>query len=75
MTRNLDKKDIEKVVNAMKPRKFLDGETIIENGHHGSEYFLITEGNVQVLTYNPDADLDDPELGKKIQSKNIINRG
>ena len=75
LTRNLDQKDIDKVVNALEPREFLEGETIIKYGYHGCEYFLITEGNVQVLTYNQDADPDDPDLDKKIQSQKIIGRG
>jgi hypothetical protein len=51
LTKNLSEKEIEKLAGAMKPRLFQKDELIIRYGDIGNEYFILAQGDVQVMVY------------------------
>ena len=75
LTKNIEKKDIEKIAGAMKPRSFKKGQDIITYGDFGEEYFVLAKGTVRVLVYKNDTDPKDPKLEDKIAFQKTMEAG
>lgn len=66
MTKDLSSIEVEKLAGAMRPRTFKESELIIKYGDVGSEYFILSKGQVKVIVYKKDTDPNDPEIESKI---------
>ena len=71
----LERKDVERIAGAMKPRAFEKGQLIIKYGDVGHEYFVLAQGSVQVMVYQRDADPADPELESKVLFTKVLPKG
>jgi CRP-like cAMP-binding protein len=75
LTQNLSTKHLHKVVGAMKPRFFKQGEQIIRFGDQGDEYFVLAEGEVKVFVYEDGVAPDDPEIGQRVKFSKTMGKG
>ena len=50
----------------MIPRTFKISELIIEYGDIGSEYFILSRGQVKVIVYQKETNPSDPDIESKI---------
>ena len=66
LTQKLEDKDIEKIAGAMKTKTFQEGDDIIRFGDIGKEYFILAEGDVQVIVYQKGVNPNDPQLESKV---------
>ncbi len=62
LTRALDAKQHTVLAKAMFCRKYTKGDTIIRFGDMGTDYFVLTEGAVQVTVYAPGTNPLSPNL-------------
>lgn len=54
LTKNLSDIEIEKLAGAMVPKNYNPSDLIIKYGDVGSEYFILSKGEVQVIVYKKD---------------------
>lgn len=66
LTKNLSENEVEKLAGAMRPRQFKVGDLIIRYGDIGSEYFILSKGQVKVIVYQKGTDPNDNEIQTKI---------
>ncbi len=52
--RDLDRKSLERIERAIRPRSFKAGEEIVKEGDEGVGFYLITSGSVRVTKGNRD---------------------
>lgn len=52
MTKRLADKDIATLVSATQKKEYVTGDTIIQFGDVGEEYFILESGTVDVSVYN-----------------------
>lgn len=53
-------------------RKYKKGDTIIQYGDMGTDYFVLTSGKVEVTVYQPGTPASDPKLNEKIMFKKLL---
>lgn len=53
-------------------RNFAQNQTIIRYGEMGSEYFVLSKGQVHVTVYQPDTDCNDPQMSEKVAFEKIL---
>jgi len=53
-------------------RNFAQNQTIIRYGEMGSEYFVLSKGQVRVTVYQPDTDCNDPQMSEKVAFEKIL---
>lgn len=54
-------------------RKFTAGQSIIRYGEMGSEYFVLSKGQVRVTVYQPGTNPFDPKLAEKVAFKKVLD--
>jgi CRP-like cAMP-binding protein len=75
LTKNLSDTEIEKLAGAMIPREYKPSDLIIKYGDTGSEYFILSKGEVQVIVYKKDTHPEDAEIETKIQFTKVMQKG
>ena len=75
LTKNLSSSEVEKLAGAMKPRVFQKDDYIIKYGDVGNEYFILAQGDVQVIVYQKDTSPTDPQLSEKVQFTKVMSKG
>jgi len=53
-------------------RKYKKGDVIIKYGDMGTDYFVLTEGKVEVTVYTPGTSASDPKLASKVMFKKLL---
>jgi CRP-like cAMP-binding protein len=59
----------------MQIRNFKPEEQLITYGDQGKEYFILAEGRVRVLVYEPGTSPYDPDLAKKVKLTKELPQG
>jgi CRP-like cAMP-binding protein len=75
LTKNLNDDEIMKLAGAMKPMTFLPSDILIKYGDVGQEYFILSQGQVQITVYEKGTNPNDPELESKILLTKFMSQG
>lgn len=67
--------DIKVIAEAMYKRDYFDGDIIIKYGDIGSEYFILADGYVEVIVYEPGTKPTDPKLDEKVMLTKQLGPG
>lgn len=73
LTRHLSQQDLNILAHAMQEKRYTEGDIIIKYGDLGHEYYILDQGEVQIIVYNDGVSPDDAELDQKIKLTKIIN--
>lgn len=75
MTQSLSTELRGKIASAMKIENFEPNQKIITYGDQGRDYFILSQGKVKVIVYQPKTDPNDPNLDDKIMFTKELNQG
>lgn len=75
LTKNLTNFEIKIIADAMYPKRFVKDDCIITYGDLGSEYYVLENGNVEVIVYKEGTDPNDPELNRKMAFAKFLTSG
>ncbi|CDW80229.1 camp-dependent protein kinase regulatory subunit [Stylonychia lemnae] len=75
LTKNLTQFELKIIADAMFLKQFKRNELIIKYGDLGHEYFILDQGQIEVIVYKEGTDPNDPEIRKKIQNSRFIPPG
>ena len=62
LTKNMSLSDLKIIAETMYPKTFEKGDNIITYGDMGQEYFILEQGEVEILVYKEGTDPKDPNL-------------
>ena len=73
LTKNIDQQNHLVLAKAMFARKFKAGQNIIRYGEMGSEYFVLSKGQVRVTVYQPGTNTGDARLAEKVAFEKVLD--
>lgn len=73
LTKNIDSKNHLVLGKAMFVRNFSAGQSIIRYGEMGSQYFVLSKGQVRVTVYQPGTNAADPEIAEKVAFEKVLD--
>ena len=75
LTKNLSDEMVNKIAGAMQPKHYKQGDQIIKYGDVGQHYYILSQGSVKVIVYQPKTDPNDPELATKVTFTKVMEKG